>query len=74
MPDHRITSPERVTQNHVLDLIEKRLPAYQYVGNLKDTENTNIREDVLSAWLTSPARGDNQLTPEQANSAIHKLK
>lgn len=74
MPDHRITSPERVTQNHVLDLIEKRLPAYKYVGNLKDTENTNIRENVLSAWLTSPERGDYQLTPEQANSAIHKLK
>ena len=74
MPETRITSPERVTQNHVLRLIKERLTDYEYIGNLHDVENTNIREDVLFNWLTAPNRGESQLTREQALSSIRKLK
>lgn len=48
-----ITKPERQTQNRVITLLQERLPALQYVGNLADSENGNIREATLIEWLTS---------------------
>ena len=67
-----ITQSERKTQEHVLRLIKDRLPDYQYIGNLKEEENTNLREESLMAFLTK--RSNQKLTSEQAKSAIRKLK
>ena len=70
--DDYITQSERKTQEHVLRLVKDRLPDYQYIGNLKEVENTNLREESLMAFLTN--RSDQKLTSEQAKSAIRKLK
>ena len=70
--DDYITQSERKTQEHVLRLIKDRLPDYQYIGNLKEEENTNLREESLMAFLTK--RSEQKLTSEQAKSAIRKLK
>ncbi len=74
MPDLRITTSERTTQNGVIKLIRERLPLYGYIGNLYEEENTNLREDTITAWLTSDARGEQKLTEDQARAAIRKLK
>ena len=48
---NRIIKPERVTQNRAIALILDELPRYRYAGNLEDSENSNIREDVLRKYL-----------------------
>ena len=70
MADLRITTSERTTQNHVIALIRERLSLYGYIGNLYEEENTNLREDTITAWLTSDARGEQKLTEDQARAAI----
>ena len=61
--------PERAVQNRIIRLLQK-YNGYEYIGNLKDTENTNIREDVLRKFLMERQ----ELTSVQATEAIRKLK
>lgn len=43
---------ERATQNRVVDFFKDRdILDYNYLGNLKDAVNKNIREDRLRAYL-----------------------
>ena len=74
MPEGRITSAERAIQNHVLRLICEQLTNYTYIGNLRDVENSNIREEVLMKWLCSSDRGEAKLSHDQAQEALRKLK
>ena len=63
------TNSERAVQNRVIKLLCDK-NGYEYIGNLKDTENTNIREDILMEFLM-----DRQgLTSIQASEAVRKLK
>ena len=43
---------ERKTQNRVVALLRDQL-GYTYAGNLEDHANSNVRDGVLSGWLTS---------------------
>ena len=43
---------ERKTQNRVVALLRDQL-GYTYAGNLEDHANSNVRDAVLSGWLTS---------------------
>ena len=63
------TNSERAVQNRVIKLLCDK-NGYEYIGNLKDTENTNIREDILRAFLIERQ----ELTSAQATEAIRKLK
>ncbi len=64
-----IGQPERATQNRVIALFRDELD-YYYVGDWTDRDgNSNIEENLLSAWLTK--RG---YTPGQINAALHKLR
>lgn len=48
----RIGEAERMAQNHVVALFQnKALLGYDYYGNRKDVENTNIEKDKLRAFL-----------------------
>ena len=62
-------NPERAVQNRIIKLLQK-YNGYEYIGNLKDTENTNIREDILRTFLMERQ----ELTSAQATEAIRKLK
>lgn len=62
-------NPERAVQNRIIRLLQK-YNGYEYIGSLKDTENTNIREDVLRKFLMERQ----ELTSVQATEAIRKLK
>ena len=46
-----IGKPEVVTQKRVIDFFVNKL-RYNYIGNLKDHENSNIDEAKLLKWLT----------------------
>ena len=46
-----IGKPEVVTQKRVIDFFVNKL-RYNYIGNLKDRENSNIDEGKLIKWLT----------------------
>ena len=64
-----IGQPERATQNRVIALFRDELD-YHYVGDWNERDdNSNIEENLLSAWLTK--RG---YTPGQINAALHKLR
>ena len=63
------TNSERAVQNRIIKLLHK-YNGYEYIGNLKDTENTNIREDILRTFLMERQ----ELTSAQATEAIRKLK
>ena len=64
-----IGQPERATQIRVIDLFQDEL-GYQYLGDWSDrSDNSNIEEHLLSAWLTKCG-----YTPLQINSALHKLR
>ena len=62
------TNTERAVQNRIIRLLQE-YNGYEYIGNLKDTENTNIREDVLRKFLMERQ----ELTSVQATEAIRKL-
>ena len=63
------TNSERAVQNRVIKLLcEKN--GYEYIGNLKESENTNIREEILRTFLMERQ----ELTSAQASEAIRKLK
>ena len=60
---------ERATQDRVIALFRDQL-GYRYVGDWTDRYgNSNIEEDMLSAWLTKCG-----YTPAQINAALHKLR
>ena len=64
-----IGQPERVTQNRVIALFRDEL-GYRYLGDWADRDgNSNIEEELLSAWLTKSG-----YTPAQISSAIYKLR
>lgn len=63
------TNSERAVQNRIIKLLcEKN--GYEYIGNLKDVENGNIREEILRQFLEERQ----ELTSAQATEAIRKLK
>ena len=62
-------NPERAVQNRIIKLLPK-YNGYEYIGNLKDTDNGNIREDILRTFLMERQ----ELTSAQATEAIRKLK
>ncbi len=45
-----IGDSERKTQNRVVKFFQKKLH-YTYLGNLHDSENSNIMQERLYAWL-----------------------
>ena len=64
-----IGKPERSTQERVIRLFRDEL-RYRYLGDWTDRDdNSNIEEDMLSAWLTK--RGT---TAGQVSRAIYLLK
>lgn len=63
-----IGQPERTTQDRVLGLFRDELK-YRYLGDGTDRANSNIEEDLLSAWLTKQG-----YTPAQISAAIYKLR
>jgi type I restriction enzyme, R subunit len=46
---------ERATQNRVVRLLSESL-RYRYLGNLEQEDNSNIREEDLSAWLSAQGK------------------
>jgi type I restriction enzyme R subunit len=64
-----IGQAERVTQNRVIALFREEL-GYRYLGDWTDRDaNSNIEEDLLSAWLTKSG-----YTPAQISVAMHRLR
>ena len=47
----RVGKPESATQKRVIEFFHTELK-YNYIGNLRDQENTNINKAKLTAWLT----------------------
>ena len=64
-----ITKPERETQNRVISLLRNQLPEFKYIGNLKDLENSNIREDRLAIFLSKQGYEEREI-----KAAIKKLR
>lgn len=58
---------ERETQNSVVQFFQEAL-RYDYLGNLEDQENSNIREDLLTKWLEG--RG---VTPALIKRVMHQI-
>jgi len=64
-----IGQPERATQNRVIALFRDEL-GYRYLGDWTDRlNNSNIKEALLTAYLTK-----NDYTRAQISSAIYKLR
>ena len=63
------TYSERAVQNRLIKLLCDK-NGYEYIGNLKDVENGNIREETLRKFLIE----HQELTSIQASEAIRKLK
>ena len=62
------TNSERTVQNRVIKLLCDK-NGYEFIGNLKDVENGNIREETLRKFLVE----HQELTSAQASDAIRKL-
>ncbi len=64
-----VGSPERVTQNRIIALFQNEL-AYAYLGNWQyEDDNSNINEELLSAYLHSCG-----YSPVQTSKAIYELR
>src|SRR6266511_4631119 len=64
-----VGKPERATQNRVIALFREEL-GYRYLGDWTDRDNnSNIEEDLLTAWLTKCGYS----TP-QINRALYILR
>ena len=62
-----IGQPERATQNRVIALFRDELH-YRYLGDWTDRGgNSNIEEELLTAWLTRCG-----CTPAQIGVAVHE--
>lgn len=64
----KIGDSERKTQNQVIKFFKEKL-GYNYIGNLQDTDNENIRQNTLSDWLISQG-----YSKKIAEKAIEELK
>jgi len=54
-----IGEKEHITQNRVIDLFQNELK-YRYLGNWEEREdNSNIEEEILTAWLTRKKNSEN---------------
>ena len=60
---------ERTVQNRIIGLLRKEF-GFEYWGNLKDFDNTNINERVLRGFLVEKQK----LNESQAASVVMKLK
>ena len=56
-----IGDSERKTQNRVVKFFQKKLH-YTYLGNLYDSENSNIMQERLHAWLVGQGYSDKLAT------------
>ena len=56
-----IGDSERKTQNRVVKFFQKKLH-YTYLGNLHDSENSNIMQERLHAWLVGQGYADKLAT------------
>ena len=56
-----IGDSERKTQNRVVKFFQKKLH-YTYLGNLHDSENSNIMQERLHAWLIGQGYSDKLTT------------
>jgi type I restriction enzyme, R subunit len=64
-----VGQPERATKNRIIALFRDEL-GYRYLGDWTDRDgNSNIEEDLLSAWLKKSG-----CIPAQIASAIYKLR
>ncbi|MBU1699378.1 MAG: restriction endonuclease subunit R, partial [Candidatus Eisenbacteria bacterium] len=64
-----VGQPERATQNRVISLFRDEL-GYRYLGDWTDRDgNSNIEEELLTAWLTKSG-----YKPAQISVALHKLR
>lgn len=61
-------SPERKTQNRVIDLFRDDL-GYQYLGDWTDRDNSNIEDGLLSAYLLSAG-----YTTVHVSRVLHQLR
>jgi len=63
-----VGQPERATQNRIITLFRDEL-GYRYFGDWTDRDgNSNIEEELLTAWLTKSG-----YTPAQISAALYKL-
>src|SRR5947207_1732216 len=63
-----IGKPERVTQNRVIAVFRDELD-YRFLGDGSDRDNSNIEEELLTAYLTNCKD-----TPERISRAIYLLR
>jgi type I restriction enzyme, R subunit len=64
-----VGQPERATQDRVIALFRDEL-GYRYLGDWIDRDgNSNIEEDILSAYLTASG-----YTSAQISAALYKLR
>src|SRR5580658_3621798 len=64
-----VGQPERATQDRVIALFRNEL-GYRYLGDWIDRDgNSNIEEDILSAYLTASG-----YTSAQISAALYKLR
>ena len=59
---------ERITQDRAVRLFRDRL-GYDYLGDWRHRDNSNVEEDLLRAFLRKQGRSDPLI-----NRAIHELK
>ena len=64
-----IGDSERKTQNRVVKFFQKKLH-YTYLGNLHDSENSNIMREILHAWLVN--RGYSEKLAANATDVLEK--
>lgn len=65
-----IGDPEIKTQKKVIDFFkDPNILGYQYLGNLKDIQNKNIKEDLLRRYLHLKGYSD-----KLCSEAIHQLQ
>lgn len=64
-----VGQPERATQNRVIALFRDEL-GYRYLGDWSERDgNSNIEEELLSAWLTRSG-----YAPAQISAALYRLR
>lgn len=63
-----IGKSERITQDRIVQLFKNQL-GYAYLGDWTDRSNSNIEEDLLTAYLAEAG-----YRPAQISQAIHRLK
>ena len=68
-PSQAVGSPERLTQNRIIELFVGKL-GYDYLGDWSDrNDNSNLEEDLLKKYLHKAT-----VKPDLVSGAIQKLK